>query len=73
MLTASAVRQPKSRKPYQTSEFKKKLTFLSPASAVRNTSKKQLKTGQIYAFYKLRWQIEPRGRPRIIQDLEKPF
>lgn len=48
--------QPKSRKQYQTSEFKKKLAAYN--IFITNTSKKQLKTQQIYAFYKLRWQIE---------------
>lgn len=48
--------QPRSRKPYQTSEFKKKLAAYN--IFITNTTKEQLKTSQIYTFYKLRWQIE---------------
>jgi hypothetical protein len=45
----SSIRLLISRKSWQ------RILFLSPASAVRNTTKAQLKSQQIYAFYKLRW------------------
>ena len=41
---------------YETSDFKKKLAQYN--IFITNTTHEQLKTEQIYSFYRLRWQIE---------------
>ncbi len=48
--------QSKQKKQYQSSDFKKKLASYN--IFITNASLDQLRTDQIYSFYRLRWQIE---------------
>ncbi len=55
--------QSKNRKiPYRNSDFKKELAQYNVF--ITNAPHELLKTSQISPFYRLRWQIEPGGRPR---------
>ena len=48
--------QPSTKKKYQSSELRKKLAGYN--IFITNATEQQLRTEQIYTFYKLRWQIE---------------
>lgn len=54
--------QSKKGRQHQTSDFKKELAYYN--IFITNAPKELLRTDQICHFYRLRWQIEPHGRPR---------